>query len=86
MIKQMSKRFGSSVMSAVSKRGSARWIVYRGALDSALLIRFLEWLVRSMKGRKVYLILDNLRGHHSKPVKGWLEEHQEVIDVHHLPS
>jgi hypothetical protein len=82
----MSKRFGSSVMSAVSNRGSARWMVYKGALDSALLLWFLGRLVRSMKGRKVYPILDNLRVHHSKPVKAWLEEHQEVIAVHHLPS
>ena len=82
----MSKRFGNSVMSAVSNRGSARWMVYKGGLDAALLIRFLERLVRSMKGRKVYLILDNLRVHHSKLVKAWLEEHQEAISMHHLPS
>ena len=54
VIKQMSKRFGSSVMIAVSNRGSTRWKFYKGALDAPLLIRFLERLVRSMKGRKVY--------------------------------
>lgn len=86
VIRQMSRRFGSSVMSAVSNRGSARWMVYHGALDSALLIRFLDRLVRSMKGRKVFLILDNLRVHHSKPVKAWLEEQREKICVCHLPS
>ncbi|MBK8094424.1 MAG: transposase [Verrucomicrobiaceae bacterium] len=75
-IKQMSGRFGSSMMSAVSNRGSSRWMVYKGALDARLLIRFLERMVRSMQGRKVYLILDNLRVHHSKPVKEWLEQHQ----------
>lgn len=26
-------------------------------------------------GRKVYLILDSLRVHYSKPVKAWLAEH-----------
>jgi transposase len=86
VIKQMSKRFGSSVMSAVSNRGSARWMVYKGALDAALLIRFLERLVRSMQGRKVYLILDNLRVHHSKLVKAWLAENLAAIAVYHLPS
>ncbi len=86
LIRQMSKRFGSSVMSAVSNRGSSRWMVYQGALDAALLIRFMERLVRSMKGRKVYLILDNLRVHHSKLVKAWLEERRDLIAVHHLPS
>ena len=86
VIKEMSKRFGSSVMSAVSNRGSARWMVYKGALDAALLIRFLERLVRSMQGRKVYLILDNLRVHHSKLVKAWLAENLAAIAVYHLPS
>ena len=85
-IKQMSKRFGSSMMSAVSNRGSSRWMVYKGALDAWLLICFLERLVRWMQGRKVYRILDNLRVHHSRPVKEWLEQHQEQIVVHHLPS
>lgn len=86
VVRQMSKRFGRSVMSAVSNRGSARWMVYQGALDARLLIRFLERLVRAMKGRKACLILDNLRVHHSKPVKAWLEEHRAQITVHHLPS
>ena len=82
----MAKRFGRSVMSAVSNRGSARWMVCQGALNAALLIRFMERLVRSMQGRKACLILDNLRVHHSKPVKAWLEAHRDAIAVHHLPS
>ena len=57
-------------MSAVTNRGSARWMVYKGALNADLLIRFMERLVRQLKGRKVYLILDNLRGHRSAPVIG----------------
>ena len=43
---------------------------------------------RLIKGseRKVYLILDNLRVHHSKIVKAWLEDHKEEIEVFYLPS
>jgi transposase len=37
-------------------------------------------------GRKVFLILDNLRVHHSKAVKAWLEEHRERIELFFLPS
>jgi len=85
-VSQRSKRFGFSVMSAVTNRGSARWMVYKGGLDSALLIRFMGRLLRLAKGRKVYLILDNLRVHHCAPVKVWLEEHRGQIAVHHLPS
>lgn len=43
-------------------------------------------LVRQAKGRKVYLILDNLRVHHCAPVKAWIEEHRKQIAVRHLPS
>lgn len=65
--------------SAVTNRGSTRWMAYKGALDGAMLIRFTGRLVRQAKGRKVYLILDNLRVHHCAPVKAWIDEHREQI-------
>jgi len=34
----------------------------------------------------VFLIVDNLRVHHSKLVREWLEEHREQIEVFYLPS
>ena len=34
----------------------------------------------------MFLILDNLRVHHSKPVKAWLAEHTDDIEVFYLPS
>lgn len=37
-------------------------------------------------GRKVYLIRDNLRVHHSKPVKAWLATNANAIEVFYLPS
>ena len=32
------------------------------------------------------MILDNLRVHHAKPVKAWLAEHADAIEVFYLPS
>ena len=80
------RRFTRSVMSAVTNKGSLRWMVYKGALNAARLVGFLRRLVRQAGGRKVCLILDNLRVHHSAPVKAWLVEHAAEIRVHHLPS
>jgi transposase len=80
------RRFTRSVMSAVTNKGSLRWMVYKGALNAARLIEFLRRLVRQAGGRKVCLILDNLRVHHSVPAKAWLAEHAGGITVHHLPS
>jgi transposase len=36
--------------------------------------------------KKVFLIVDNLRVHHAKPVKAWLEEHKDQIEMFYLPS
>ena len=37
-------------------------------------------------GRKVFLIVDNLKTHHSKIVKTWLQEHTERSRFSTLPS
>lgn len=34
----------------------------------------------------MFLILDNLRVHHSKPVKAWVDEHKDKIELFYLPS
>ena len=85
-VRRSARRFTRSVMSAVTNRGSLRWMVYKGGLNAPRLIGFLGRLVRQAHGRKVCLILDNLRVHHSAPVKDWLAEHAGAITVHHLPS
>jgi len=43
-------------------------------------------LKKVLAERKVFLILDNLGVHHCKPVKAWLAEHADEIDVFYLPS
>lgn len=55
------------------------------AFNSDKLIEFLKTLIKDAK-RKVFLILYNLRVHHSKPVKKWAEEHKEKIELFYLPS
>lgn len=48
------------------------------------LIEFMDVLTRD-SGKIVFLILDNLRVHQSKPVKAWLEEHKAKIGVFSCP-
>ena len=85
VIRVNNKRHGLSVISTVTNKGQMRWKAFDGALNSDILIDFLRRLVKDA-GRKVYLILDNLRVHHSKPVKAWLAEHKHEIEVFYLPS
>lgn len=85
VIRVNNKRHGLSVISTVTNKGKMRWKAFDGALNSDILIDFLRRLIKDA-GRKIYLILDNLRVHHSKPVKAWLVEHSHEIEVFYLPS
>jgi transposase len=85
VVRVNNKRHGLSIISTVTNRGQMRWKIFDGALNADVLIDFLKRLVRDAE-RKVYLIVDNLRVHHSKPVKAWLAEHQQDIEVFYLPS
>ena len=64
----------------VTNQGQMRFMVYRNAMNAAVMKKFLQRLVKDA-GRKVFLIVDNLKVHHSKPVKEWLAVHQEQIEV-----
>ena len=78
-------RHGCSVISTVTNKGEMRWMVFGGALNSAILLKFLRRLIKDAS-RKVFLVLDNLRVHHSKPVKEWLVQNAHAMEVFHLPS
>jgi transposase len=74
-----------SMIATVTNQGKTRWMIIDEAFNSDKLIEFLDALVKDA-GRKVFLILDNLRVHHSKPVKSWVEERKDKIELFYLPS
>ncbi len=74
-----------SMLATVTNQGKARWMIIDDAFNAERLIEFLDALVKDA-GRKVFLILDNLRVHHSKPVKAWVAERQDKIELFYLPS
>jgi transposase len=78
------KRERVSMISAITNQGKVRFMFYRDSMNSQRLINFMQRLVKDA-GRKVFLILDNLRVHHSEAVKKWLEQHREEIEVFYLP-
>ena len=85
MIRVNNKRHGLSVISTVTNKGQMRWKIFDGALNANILIDFLRRLIKGAT-KKVFLILDNLRVHHAKPVKAWLADHADAIEVFYLPS
>lgn len=74
-----------SMMSAVNNRGKVSWMLTEGGFNADRVIEFMAALIND-SGTKVYLILDNLRAHHSSPVKAWIEANKQHISVFHLPS
>lgn len=74
-----------SMIATVTNQGKTRWMIIDEAFDAEKLIEFLGALVKDA-GRKVFLILDNLRVHHSKLVKAWVAQRQEQIELFYLPS
>jgi transposase len=83
--KSMSRKFSVNMISSITNQGLVRFMMYKGNMNAQVVIKFMSRLIKSAN-RKVFLILDNLRVHHSKVVKHWLEENKEKIEVFYLPS
>lgn len=74
-----------SMIATVTNQGKARWMIIEEAFNSNRLIEFLQALIKDA-GKKVFLILDNLKVHHSKPVKTWAGEHMDKIELFYLQA
>ena len=85
VVKIQAKKMHINMISAISNRGELRFLLYSEAINSQRLIGFMEALIKTANGRKVYFILDNLRVHHSKQVSQWVDDHKDEIALFHLP-
>ena len=72
VVVRTARRITQSTISAVSNRGLMRFMFYEGALNADRFIAFLRRLTKDA-GQKVFLIVDNLKVHHAKLVKAWVE-------------
>jgi transposase len=79
------KRDSVSLISAITNQGKVRFMLYDNAMSAQIFIKFCSRLIKDA-AKKVYLILDNLRVHHSKIVKDWVEQHKGQIQLFFLPS
>ena len=81
----MAKRFSLNMISTITNQGKVRFMTYTGTMNSQRFIIFLKRLIKG-SAKKLFLILDNLRVHHSKIVKKWVEENSDKIALFFLPS
>jgi transposase len=78
-------RFSTNMISTITNQGKVRFMLYRDTMTAQVLIRFLARLIRDAS-KKVFLILDNLKVHHSKKVAAWLETRKDLIELFFLPA
>ena len=85
VLRQTGKKHRVNMISAINNQGKVRFMFYKETMNGKRLITFMNRLIKDT-GRKVYLILDNLKVHHSNVVGEWLEKHKDKIEVFYLPS
>ena len=85
VIKQSAKRFHSSMISALNNQGKLEWMALKDAMNSEMFLTFLKQMIKYRK-RKIILIVDNLKVHHSHIVQDWVEANKERIELVFLPA
>ena len=85
VVKKTGKRFGCNMISAITNQGDLRFMVFEKRFTAPVFLDFLERLIKSESGRKVYLIVDRHSVHKSNAVTQWVARNSEKIALFHLP-
>jgi transposase len=85
VILRPAKRFAFSMIASLTNRGKLRFMIYEGALNTAIFLTFLRRLIRDAP-RKVFLIVDNLKVHRAQAVTRWVRQHRDRLELFYLPS
>lgn len=85
VIRKPGKPLRTNMISAISNRGNVRFMIYDGKMNQQMFIKFLKRLVGSCE-KKVFLIVDNLKVHHGKLVKQWVDSRKDRIELFYIPS
>ena len=85
VVRLSAKRVSTNMISSITNQGKVRFMMYSKNMNAQILIKFLKRLIKG-SDRKIILILDNLRVHHAKVVREWLEGKEEKLEIFFLPS
>jgi transposase len=80
-----SNRESVNMISAITNKGKAHFMLLKGEINSVALIDFMNRVIKDAQ-RKVILILHNPQVSHTDEVKEWLIDKDEEIALYHLPS
>lgn len=74
-----------NMVSAISNQGKLHFMFYSENMTVAVFKDFLRRLINDSQ-KKIFLIVDNMRVHHAKMLKGFLRRHGKKIQLFFLPS
>lgn len=69
-----------NMISAISNQGNCHFLCYEESMTQQRFVDFMERLIKDTD-RKVLFIVDNLKVHHGRIVRGWLSEHKDEIEL-----
>jgi transposase len=84
IVNRTEKKENVSMVSAITNKGKVCWKLHEGSINAIKFFDFVKRLVKSSK-RKVFLIIDNARTHHSKILTEWVEKNKGKIAVFYIP-
>jgi transposase len=84
VVRVTGQRFSLNMISAVSPKGSLRFMVVKGGVGAKVFIRFLKRLMHGRR-RPVFLIVDGHPAHRAKLVKSYVESTNGKLRLFSLP-
>jgi transposase len=72
------------MVSAITNKGKVYWKLHEGSINAEKFKDFVQRLIQGKK-RKVFLVLDNAKTHHSKLLTEWTEKNTRRIELCYLP-
>lgn len=84
VIRHTGQRFSLNMISAISPRGSLRFMTSRKRISADLFLEFLKRLLHGVK-RKIFLIVDGLAVHKAKRVKAFVASVSDRLKLFFLP-
>lgn len=77
-------RFGYNIISTIADNGSFRFMTFKNNFNISVFLDFLRRLIHRQK-KKIFLIMDNHKVHHSNKVAQWLKKNKKRIELFFLP-
>lgn len=83
-IQPNTQRVRVNYIASISNQGKVRFMLYTQKLTAQVFITFLKRLI-AKRERKLMWIVDRHPVHRCDAVQQWLQEHQQIIELHFLP-